>query len=123
MCFQIATKQKKWTQKTVYKCLNLHEEKLNGICYVGPRWWANTTIKMNDGNTTMDKIGMGDRAWHGIYVYRTKRHARQSGWLGNIVVVSLKVDPKDFLYHDSANGQATYREVYLDEKQTEIDFK
>jgi len=122
MCFRISERARPWKQRYVWKVLELKKGGVLGGPYYAGLEWQPGMVKAKGNEWWSSRDVVSGVARHGIYVFKTEAEARreQRRW-DCVVIVKLRVDPKDFLYTDG-KAQATYKKVRLLEKQDEIEF-
>jgi hypothetical protein len=122
MCFAIAPKQRPWKRTIVYKMMYVTNDyetylrnKDNPIKVLYSPYHA-MSIRRKLGawmHASKKKFESFGTAKAGIYVFKFKKDAEAIADSLYRVVVTCEVDPKDFLYHDNDNEQATYKKVKL----------
>lgn len=112
MCFRIHPRQKKWRKVIVYKALEATHTGTIMSPHRSTEWEVGKVMKAT-GKKTFSLNNYGDpEASAGIYVFKSEYDARCYMNVNGILAI-MKVDPKDFLFHDSSLTMATYKKAKL----------
>jgi len=138
MCFVIDRLAKPWRNRFVYKVVKIKHTGSWWAPIYPKRYKAGETLKL--GTRALTSVSLTEpqsgRTFHktleGLYVFKTRAHARRYGieQFGNrrhLRVIRLQVERKDFLYSAcpienkrSYKNMATYRKVKVIGKATRI---
>jgi hypothetical protein len=140
MCFKIANTQTPWVQTTVYKVMVVTDCTGDNLIFRSPHYhqineltpvYAVGDIISSHSDEYTEQIALHESLMYhalplkmakaGIYVFSIKDDARRYAYklvlsrcvygMSGFVILECEVDPTDFLYHDTENMMATYKNV------------
>jgi len=111
MCFTIGAPPKGGLRRRIaWKVLHVEPSgRLRSYFVDDCKWIPGKAKRANKGPIRAD-----DKASHGIYVFLSRSEAVKFADDLRAVVVTVRVDPADFLFRSSCHRYATYRRVILD---------
>lgn len=131
MCFVINMSAPRRESRIGYKVVRINKRGYLQSQYYhervgGKRWYPGAVVKCSPGPSSSRSSFGSQRAWNGIYVYTSAQIAKSAagryGSGSSLVVLKVKVDPKDWRHTGTGGGVSLYGKVTVPEEQPYLDW-